>query len=270
MPYSAEITRSNPTCFLFLIDQSKSMLGRMDGGNGRTKAESVADSINSLLYNLCLACVKGQTVLDRFSVGVIGYGLHVGPALGGALANRELVPVSEMSHHPLRVERSQSGGVAASFPVWFDPVGLGKTPMCAALDRATAILSGFLRDHPDCHPPVVINLTDGEATDGDPEGPAGELRQLSSTDGNVLLFNAHISSQGGPVVLFPDTEDDLADSYARRLFRMSSVLPPPMRALAQQVGYASKPATRGFVFNANLDSVVQFLNVGTTVSRKNV
>ena len=25
MPYSAEISRSNPTCFLFLIDQSKSM-----------------------------------------------------------------------------------------------------------------------------------------------------------------------------------------------------------------------------------------------------
>ena len=70
MPYAAEISRSNPTCFLFLLDQSKSMLGAIGGGQGKTKADAVADSLNRLLYTLVLRCVWGQAVLDRFHVGV--------------------------------------------------------------------------------------------------------------------------------------------------------------------------------------------------------
>jgi Mg-chelatase subunit ChlD len=67
------------------------------------------------------------------------------------------------------------------FPIWFDPVANGGTPMCAALGRATTILQGWLAQHPDCFPPIVINITDGEATDGDPTGPAKTLTSLSSS-----------------------------------------------------------------------------------------
>jgi hypothetical protein len=111
---------------------------------------------------------------------------------------------------------------------------------------------------------VVINITDGEATDGDPEQPATRLRQLSSTDGNVLLFNAHLSAQDEAGIIFPDTEEGLPDSYARLLFRMSSLLPPPIRASAHQAGYVVGAGTRGFAFNARLDMVVQFLRMCTT------
>src|SRR5262245_44845061 len=102
MPYDAPIETTNPTCFLFLIDQSESMLQTMGGGSGRTKAEAVADVLNSLLFNLVLACVVGKDVRDRFHVGVLGYGLSVGPALGGKLAGRELMPISELANNPLR------------------------------------------------------------------------------------------------------------------------------------------------------------------------
>jgi hypothetical protein len=85
MAYSAEISRANPTCFLFLIDQSKSMLQPMAGAPEKTKAEAVADALNHLLYTLVLRCVWGNSVLDRFHVGVIGYGLNVLPALKGPL-----------------------------------------------------------------------------------------------------------------------------------------------------------------------------------------
>ena len=60
MPYSAEISRSNPTCFLFLLDQSKSMLGPIVGGDGKKKADAVAESLNRLLYTLVLRCVWGR------------------------------------------------------------------------------------------------------------------------------------------------------------------------------------------------------------------
>jgi hypothetical protein len=267
MPYSADINRSNPTCFLFLIDQSRSMAEPFAGAPGKTKAEGVADAINSLLCNLCLTCQKGQTILDRLFVGVIGYGERIAPGLGGPLAGRDLVPISAVACHPLRIEqRPRPGGSAASFPVWFDPLARGKTPMCAALDLARTLLAGFLAQHPDCFPPVVINISDGMANDGDPQGPSGQLRQLSSSDGNVLLFNAHLSARDGSGIMLPDSEAGLPDAHARLLFRMSSVLPAPIRASAGQAGFRVSAGTRGFVFNANLDLVVQFLRVGTTYS----
>ncbi len=278
MPYSAEISRSNPTCFMFLVDQSRSMLGPLAGSKGRRKADAVADAINRLLYTLVLRCVRGQAVLDRFHVGVLGYGGQVASGFGGAVAGRDLVPVSDLAHHPLRVEQRThkvddgSGGEVeqvVKFPVWFEPVADGKTPMKQVLERAAAVVAGFLAEHPACYPPVVINLTDGEPTDGDPEAAAGRLCRLGGDDGRVLLFNGHISSLLGRPVEFPDREDVLAVAHARRLFRMSSRLPPTMQAAAAQAGLAVNGDTRGFVFNADLTAVIRFLDIGTRVDSKN-
>ena len=49
MPYSAEISRSNPSCFVFLLDQSASMLDEIvDGERVQRKADVVADALNRL------------------------------------------------------------------------------------------------------------------------------------------------------------------------------------------------------------------------------
>lgn len=278
MPYSAEISRSNPTCFLFLLDQSKSMRQAL-GGEGRTKADAVADSLNRLLYTLVLRCVSGQAVLDRFHVGVIGYGRQVVPILGGALASRELATIGELARAPLRVEQQVNlvddgrGGQleqVVKVPVWLEPAAGGKTPMSLCLERAGQVLSNFLIEHPTCYPPMVLNLTDGEATDGDPEISAQRLRELASEDGSVLLFNAHISSSPVPPIEFPDREDGLPDEQAKRLFRMSSVLPPMMQHSARQAGLSVNAASRGFVFNADLASVIRFLDIGTRVDLKHL
>lgn len=269
MSYSVEISRANPTCFLFLIDQSRSMLQPMGGAAHRTKAEAVADAINHLLYTLVLRCVWGNSVLDRFHVGVLGYGLNVGSALRGPLAGRDLVPISEVARGPLRVEQRTQQGPAGPqsvrFPIWFEPVGDGKTPMCAALQYAGMLLAGFLADNPDCFPPIVINITDGKATDGLPLQDAHRVRMLSSTDGEVLLFNLHLSEKAGERIEFPDAEEGLIDDYARLLFRMSSLLPPGMMQNARQAGLPVTPRSRGFVFNADLDAVVRSLDIGTRV-----
>src|SRR5207248_10088428 len=104
-PYAAEISRSNPTCFLFLVDQSGSMKKPFSGQAEKTKAQGVADAINRLLQNLVLKCTKSEGIRDYFHVGVIGYGTQVGPAFGGALAGRRLVPISDLANSPLRVEQ---------------------------------------------------------------------------------------------------------------------------------------------------------------------
>jgi hypothetical protein len=82
MPYTAEISRTNPSCFLFLIDQSGSMEDPFRSGElTKKKADGVADAINRLLQNLVIKCAKSEGIRDYYYVGVIGYGAKVGPPL---------------------------------------------------------------------------------------------------------------------------------------------------------------------------------------------
>ncbi len=276
MPYVAEISRTNPTCLLFLIDQSSSMSGPFGGVPGKTKAEGVADAVNRLLQNLALKCAKSDGIRDYFHVGVIGYGKEVESALGGPLAGRHLVPVSELANNPLRVEPRKrkvedgAGGVieqSFKFPVWFEPVADGQTPMCQALTLAGQVLQEFITHSPECYPPLVFNISDGQASDADPRPAAAALRALSTADGDVLLFNAHLSSAPAPPIVFPASAAGLTDKYARHLFKMSSPLPPQMLAAARADGFEVTDGAHGFAFNADLVSVIRFLDIGTRVAR---
>jgi hypothetical protein len=275
VPYVAEISRTNPTCLLFLIDQSLSMGEPFGGAPDRTKADGVADAVNRLLQNLALKCAKSDGIRDYFHVGVIGYGSGVHSALGGALAGRHLVPVSEFANNPLRVEQRRrkiddgAGGLIEQtfkFPVWFEPVADGKTPMCQALTLAGQVLEEFITRAPEAYPPLAINITDGAASDADPRPAAAALRALATTDGEVLLFNAHLSSAPAVPVVFPSGTFGLGDPYARHLFKMSSELPPRLLEAAQADGFPVAAGARGFAFNADLVSVIRFLDIGTRVS----
>ena len=275
MTYAAEISRANPTCFLFLIDQSASMKEPIGGGDvPMQKAEAVADAINRLLSELSIKCAKEDGVRDYFHVGVIGYGSSVGPIFEGALAGRDLVPLSEVAATPARLEErvrpiGSRGGSKANqpikFPTWFSATAYGDTPMSAALTRARDVMSTWLAQHPGSFPPIVLNVSDGESTDGDPSIAAEGLKGLTSTDGNVLLFNLHLSSDLSDPIVFPNAEDPLPDTYAKMLFRMSSSLPDDMRKAAQRQDLALGDGSKGFAFNADISSIVQFLDVGTQV-----
>lgn len=267
MPYTAEITRANPTCILFLIDQSDSMKNPFGRQPEKKKSEGVADAVNRLLANLTLKCAEGDSLKEYFWVGVIGYGRTVGSALPG----RRLMSIGEIANNPLRVEqrtRMVDDGMGSlskqtvKFPIWFEPQAGGRTPLPEALELAREMLADFLRDHPDCFPPLIINISDGMANT-DPRPAAKAVCSLSSSDGPVLLFNAHISDKPDPPIEFPDRESDLPDKFAKLLFRMSSVLPPPFVKAARADEFPATAESRGFVFNADLVSMIRFLNIGT-------
>jgi len=276
MPYMAEISRSNPSCFLFLIDQSGSMQDDWAGEPGKKKADGLATIINRMLQNLVLKCAKSEGVRDYYYISVLGYGAQIGPAFSGELAGRELVPISEIANMPARVEERTrkvedgSGGLVdqtVRFPIWFDAVANGGTPMCQAMTRAQEILSRWFVQHSSCFPPIVFNVTDGEATDGDPASAASGIKNLASDDGSVILFNIHLSSQKvDHPIEFPDSEAGLPDQHARLLFQFSSPLPDYMRNFAQQEGFRVSEGSRGFVFNADMVSVIRFLDIGTRPS----
>jgi hypothetical protein len=275
MAYEAQISRNSPTAFLFVVDQSGSMSDKMS--SGKSKAEFVSDALNRTLMNLVTRCTKSEGVRDYFDVGVIGYnGNGVSNGLSGVLGSQILHPISAFEQNPSRIEdrkRKQddgAGGIVETtikFPVWFDPVATGGTPMRAALTRAAEELVAWCDAHPDSYPPTILHVTDGESTDGDPEELASHVRQIRTNDGEVLLFNLHASTLGHNPISFPSAESGLPDNFAKLLFRMSSLLPDHLIRFAQNDGAAVAMEARGFTFNAEAPEIVQFFDIGTRAAQ---
>lgn len=274
MVYSTEISRKNPTCFIFVIDQSYSMSDPFDSNatETRSKAEELAKSINLQLELLVDRCALGEDILDRFDISVIGYGENVESALKGDLESKELVSISQIAFNPLRIdtfkkkESDGSGGFVErihQYSVWVDPVSINGTPMCKALQKVKNILENWIDEHPNSYPPTVIHITDGESTDGDPSKIASEIRAMKTTDGNVCLFNIHLTSAQLPKLAFLDSTEKLTDNLSRMLFGISSILPKPIYEEAISRGHKISENARGFAYNADLIDVIEFLQIGT-------
>lgn len=275
MPYSASIERNNPACFVILMDYSGSMSDTFGGGEQGRKADVLADVVNRTLHDLVLRCTKTEEIRNYFHVALIGYGGGVGSAFAGNLAGRGLVPISEVGEQPARVDNRTkkapdgAGGLVdmvVRFPVWVEPVSNGGTPMCAALRDAHAMLTTWLTDHPHCFPPVVLHITDGESTDGDPVPQGKALAELRSSDGNVLVYNCHLSAARSQKIEYPAAKDGLPNDFAKALFEMSSVLPSEFARGAAELGRTLNEGARGFVFNGDAVSLIQFFDIGTRPS----
>ena len=257
MAYERRIDRANPGCILFLVDQSGSMQEPVHG-TAIPKMSAIADQINDLLTEFVLACSAGdEGVRHYFDIGLIGYGQQVGGAFGGALAGRSIVSIVEMANNPLATTPD---------PIWLRPVAAGGTPMCGAIDVAGRLMADWANQHPESFPPLVINISDGAATDGDPTALAGQLRGLKTLDGDLLFFNVNISARPGAPLLFPADSRELPanDEYAMTLFEISSRLTPDQLREAKQFHGAADGA-RGYAFNTNIGALRQFLRIGTMV-----
>jgi len=277
-----EISRANPACIVFLLDQSQSMADPFGGQGGGLKGEQVATIMNRLIYDLGVECAPDeQGIRDWYHIGVIGYGKTVGPALRGELPKKwdidqqPLVPISVLEESATvetrEVEDVNEAGEPfkrkQKFAKWIDTTCENGTPMCAAIRFAQRVIEPWANTHLRSYPPIVINITDGEVNDleGEPQRHvklAAELQQIA-TVGPLLLFNLHLSSKPSNPIIFPDDAVQLPDHFAEELFAMSSVLPDDMRTKAEAQGYQVRPGSRGFVFNANAIDVYKFLRAGT-------
>ena len=267
MTYQAQINRQNPTLFCFLLDQSASMNDPAGGISDNTsKAQGLADAVNGILADIVMRCSEGNTIREYFDVIVLGYGSEKGkvaPALGGTLSGKEIVSISQIGLYPQRFQERTVNGKTYSYPVWVEALGGADTPMCAALRHCKRIVQGWIKKHRKAFPPIIIHITDGESTDGNPTPLARSLIKLSTEDGNVLLFNCHLSSTISPPIVFPDRVESVPDQYGRQLFGMSSILTPYMQQAALSLGYQITAQSRGFIFQADLSNVIHFLDIGT-------
>jgi uncharacterized protein YegL len=275
MSYQAEISRTNPTCFLFLVDHSTSMRDPITGlAENPKKSEFVAEAINKVLQSLIVSASKDLEIRRYYQIGVIGYGSEVKNVFQGDLASEDLVWVDDLYAHPLRIEDririletedEVSEEVVIKFPIWIDPEARGQTPMCEALRKAHEILSVWVEEHPESYPPTVINLTDGESNDGDARVPAEALKNLQTEDGNVVLLTVHASSNHySEKIFFPESENELPDHFSKVMYKMCSPLTPNMtRTASELLGMEISSSARGMVYNADIAGIVQALEIGT-------
>ncbi len=278
--YERDISRRDPGCVVFLLDRSDSM--KQPWGNSReTMAEGAARALNETLLEL-LFTSQGEPGKARhyFDVGIFGYGLRpvaggegVEPAFGGKLAGQALVALPDLRDNPIAVRETPSvdaGAPPSRVPVWVEAVYGHRTPMCEAVAVAGAHVYEWASAHPDSFPPIIINITDGMVTDSPYEGAdldewAKRLTNIATSDGPALLFNIFLSPAGtANPVMFPATDYALPPP-GPDLFRISSMLPPPMIANAHSTGIAVEPGARGFGFNADATNLIRFLEVGTKV-----
>jgi hypothetical protein len=243
-----------------------------------TLADGASQAINKILLELCIRSQKDVDAPPRhyLDVGVFSYGGSalgnreaVEPALGGDLAGRALVSITDLAQHPLAVRDVQNGvdSPTVKMPVWVEPIHGHRTPMCEAIATVGGHIAGWVNEHPDSFPPIVINITDGEVTDSPFNGASIEdwttrLVSLKTNDGPVLFFNCFLSAQDRQPALFPSTPADLPDP-GPALFAMSSPLPPSMVDRAQAEGVAAGDEARGIAFNVDMAALVKFLQVGT-------
>ncbi len=278
MSYNAEISRTNPTCFIFLVDQSTSMIDPIMGvpGNPR-KADLVADALNKIIQTLIVSSSKEEGVRRYFQVGGIGYGNQVKSLFDVQFGDQELIWIDDLYANPLRVEdrtRKEPDGaggivdVPTKFPVWIEPTADGRTPMCEAFRKTKLILEKWVADHKDSYPPTIFNLTDGEANDGDPRDFASSIRELETNDGNPLIFTLHVSSnQFARQISFPNTPEELPDDPSKIMYDLSSVLTDGMKDTATREFNLNLPdGAKGFVYNGSLDPVLKALEIGTKPS----
>lgn len=276
MAYEAEINRTSPACVLFLIDESASMADKMDAE--KSKSDTVADVLNRTLQDLIVRCGREEGVRDYFEIGVLGYsGDSVRNAMEGALSSTVLHPISEIEANPLRVDERMKripdgvGGlieVPVKFQTWYEPHTNGGTPMSAALAQAAEELAAWCDAHPNSFPPVVLHLTDGEPTDGDPVPMSEALRELSTDDGSIALANIHIAPRGTGKIAFPDDVSKVGgDVNAMRLFAMSSASPPTMVPEAERHGFEVSERSRLYMYQAGAEEIIQFFDIGTRPSK---
>lgn len=271
--YRAEISRTNPGCLVFLVDQSGSMARRL-AGTGQQKKHAVADVINRFLYNLVLRCAKEHEIRPYFDVGVFGYGID--SSVQSAF-DEELISIATLESRPKRIEVRQRAARDANgevyeeemqLPIWFEPMAQGQTPMNAAFERAERALQGWIGRHRDSFPPIILNITDGGFTDRNPAPTVERIRALATSDGPVLVLNCHITEGQGEAEVFPD--DARAARFEKRqreLYMISSPLPEPIRQQARASGYTITDGSRGYAFNADFATLVDFLDIGTQAVR---
>lgn len=278
--YTQSMNREHRGCLIFLLDQSGSMSVPAKGkqyNNADMATTTINNLIKTVVDNAGFDMQTGRR-RDYCDLFIFGYGDQVHSLLD---PNDNPISVTTLAENPrgvhevLREEIDRSTGqirqVKAAQPYWIQSFAdSNRTEMAWALSRARNAAQNWIMADPKrlrSFPPIVINVTDGENNgQGDPIAEASQLRQLGTQQGQILLFNCHLTSTGDKRLSFPFDVAQVQHlgSGAEQLFHMASAVPDSMISRARSTFSIEVPSgARGFIYNADPHDLINFLNWGT-------
>jgi hypothetical protein len=242
------------------------------------KAQFLSNIINKVIREIG-ANASGKY---RCDIALIGYEGNQGAfsLWKGGIQGKEAVSIVDVVNNPAgtATQKEQKSDpiegvieVERKYDYWMEPTIGGSTPMGRGLGKARQIIEQWLTDekHQDSFPPVVLHVTDGEPDSNERNTAlreAEQIKNLSTSDGNVMLFTVHIPSENGATVLFPVSEADLpaGDESGKLLFQMSSILPQEMVASALEAGLEVQSGCRLMVRNADAMAAAKLITWGSS------
>lgn len=289
--YSARVTTANPCAFVLLLDQSGSMDTDITTNRGENinKAKYISITVNKFLEEILLTCIKDRVLKNYFEILIIGYGKVnddeisiVDISWDGALKNKDWITVNELRNNPLRKEvltipntkRFGPSTLQEELNIWIEPFSEGTTPMKEAFELCEHYLMKWVENHPDSFPPMVFNITDGDATDIDEYDElieaANKIKAISTSDGNSLLFNMLLTENTNSFIEFPRLEDRNLfeeNDYELALFDASSIIP---ESIKEKVAFLNKNSDVKALVLGEISSALKFLNIGTSTLGNNI
>ena len=242
-------------------------------------AEAVSRIVNRQINELVLRCIKANEVRNYYDIAVIGYGEKSYSGWQGNLSGRDFVSPSELKDNPykkittVKEIKTRRGIVSKEVEEvqWVEARNDGHwTHLHKAFAHAKSLLDNWMKNHQeqDCYPPTIINITDGEFNGADKDyvlQKANELKSMFTNDGNVILFNIHISADRGLSLSFPTEKVELLNNaYGKALFDMSSLLPLRYnRDIARVRDNDTQTRHSAMAVNSDMATLIQLMDIGT-------
>ena len=218
----------------------------------------------------------------RCDIAVVGYDSSAGATSlwEGRLAGQDAVSIVDIVNNPIGTfERDEQKSdpelgvinVKRKIDYWLQPTTGGSTPMGTGLAKARSIIEHWLTNelHKNSFPPVVIHVTDGVPDQSERKmalDEAEKIKNLSTSDGNALIFTVHLPDGSGKTALFPSSENELpaGDDSANLIYIMSSILPDEMLGNALEAGLPVTLGCRLMVLNADAMAASKMIQFGST------
>ena len=277
--YSQEITRCHRAAIVIAVDQSSSMNGRLELDSiSLTKAEAVTMVTGRLIDELILRSSRDNGYRHYYDIALVGYsGERVYSLLGNelcfypitALAGRKVDKIPYTLYY--NTLTAGTIGFKEKVSMWIKPHAEDATPMYKMICKVTDMVRDWCEkeENRDSFPPIVFNITDGETSDATDEmliEASERLKATSTTDGNTLFVNIHLSSNlTHPQMMFPTTREiPFGVRYAQLLIEMSSVLPSQFDRFVSECRsvHGSAPYV-AMSYNSSIAELIAMLSIGS-------
>ncbi len=281
-------------CLIFLLDESSDMRDPVARATaaapavlasaGKSKSESVATAVNSLLAKL-------QHIPD-LDIGLVGYredadgAINVAPRWPASLAGKDLICSSSLGGNEELIEKrprrvplpdGSFDQKVIEFPVWYVPSLGNGSPQAAAFQRCCSMLDTWAREQDEAAGQAVIIHAMGKLPESsDSVELRHELNGLAATSVKPTVMHVQLGSYDNvPATLLPANRASVTQGVSRDMFDLAGVLPDAIVDAVRRRGVNAQPAARSLAFNARMidlrkicDAVIETLNPSSAAEQK--